>query len=155
MRLIIALAIGLVSTGVVASAQQTTKEAKIEKILALTNSTAMLDQLLGPMKTMAVPPGGSPQERAQAEAAMTKILDLTKGLVEKLRPEMVKAYSDTFSEEEIDGMLAFYQSPAGRALLEKTPALTGKMMTLMQTQMTQLLPEILRISKEAAQPAPK
>jgi hypothetical protein len=48
-------------------------------------------------------------------------------------------------------MLAFYQSPAGRAMLEKMPAMMPKSMALVQAQMGDLMPEILRITKEAQQ----
>jgi hypothetical protein len=45
---------------------------------------------------------------------------------EKLKPDYVKVYMEAFSEPEIDGMVAFYKSPAGQAMVAKTPALTTK-----------------------------
>ena len=58
----------------------------------------------------------------------SKNLDLTKSRMswEKLRPAYVKAYSETFSEEEIDGILAFYESLAGRAMQAKMPVFIQK-----------------------------
>jgi len=42
-------------------------------------------------------------------------------------PEMKRlaanAYAETYSEEELSGLVDFYQSPAGRAFLEKEPKL--------------------------------
>lgn len=151
MKTVVVLVIALLSSGVVASAQpQPSKEAKIEQLLALTNSTAMVEQILEPLKSMtAQVPGATPQQQEQANAVSSKIMSLTVALLDKLRPQMVKIYSETFSDSEIDGMLAFYRSPTGRAMLEKTPALTGRMMTLMQSQMMELMPEIQRIIGEA------
>ena len=34
-------------------------------------------------------------------------------------PDLVKLYSDAYSENELDGILAFYRTPAGRAMLAK------------------------------------
>lgn len=36
----------------------------------------------------------------------------------------------TFAQEEVDGMIAFYRSPAGAALIQKSPALFAKMARL-------------------------
>jgi hypothetical protein len=61
----------------------------------------------------------------------------------------VKAYSETFSEEEINGILAFYESPAGRAMQAKMPMFTSTVMVLAQTQAKELMPEIQRITRES------
>jgi hypothetical protein len=34
----------------------------------------------------------------------------------KAKPALVKIYADTYTEEELDGILAFYKSPAGEAV---------------------------------------
>ncbi len=61
----------------------------------------------------------------------------------KLHPIYLHAYRDTFTQEEVDGMIAFYQTPAGRALHEKMPLVTQRtnlemqsesQLTLMRTQ---------------------
>ena len=63
----------------------------------------------------------------------------------KFEPEYIKIY-DAYTEEEIDGILAFYKSPAGVAMLAKSPAITAKTvqlsqerLKLVQPQMTQLM----------------
>jgi len=68
-----------------------------------------------------------------------------------MRVEFVRIYNELFSEDEINGVLAFYESPAGRATLEKMPQLMTKAMAFAQSQMADLLPEIQRITKEASQ----
>jgi uncharacterized protein len=65
-----------------------------------------------------------------------------------MRPGYVKAYSETFSEEEIDGILAFYESPAGRAMQAKMPILMPKIMALAQAQAGELMPEIQLITRD-------
>jgi len=69
------------------------------------------------------------------------------------KPVYVKAYQETFEQEEVDGMLAFYQSPAGQAFVRKMPAAfqksTGVAAQRMQARLRQVLEEALRESKLA------
>jgi len=151
MKSIYIMALGLVAAGLVASGQET-KEAKIERILALTNSTATIDQMFDQIKaamTAQASSGATPEQRAKVQETMGKMMDLSRSLVEKVRPQLVQIYADNYSDQEIDGLLAFYQSPAGRAMVQKTPALTVKIMGAMQSQMSELMPEVRRIAQEA------
>ena len=47
------------------------------------------------------------------------------------------------------GMLAFYESAAGRAMQAKMPMLLSRMMAFAQAQVTELVPEIQRITRES------
>lgn len=51
-------------------------------------------------------------------------------------------YSNAYSEEEIDGILAFYHSPAGRAMLAKTTDLTERSIAISQRRMDAIAPKI-------------
>jgi uncharacterized protein len=148
------LALALLVTGPFAGAQELTKQAKIERLLTAMNADAMIDQMFEQIKAMTAaqaPPGTTPEQAAKAREIQSKILDLVKARIswEKMRPQYVQLYSETFSDEEISGMLGFYQSPAGRAMLAKMPTLTTKIMQVAQAQLTDLLPEIQRITREA------
>lgn len=143
-----------------ANAQELSKEAKIERLLTLMNGEAALNQVFEQMKTMmastlssATPPGATSEQRARALEIQTKTLDLLKARVnwEKLKPEYIKWYSETFSDDEIDGILAFFESPAGRAMQAKTPMLVSKIIAWSQAQVSELLPEIQRLISEAPQ----
>jgi hypothetical protein len=59
-----------------------------------------------------------------------------------LEPDFVKMYSDAYNEEEIDGILAFYHTSAGRAMLAKTPELTERSITISQQRMAEISPKI-------------
>ncbi len=149
------LTLTLIATGLLASAQEPSKEAKIVRVLALMKAEALTDQVFEQMKAETASisaPNASEKERAHAREIQAKIMDLVKDRMswEKMRPVYVKMYSETFTDEEIDGMLAFYQSPAGRAMLEKMPQLVAKIMALAQSQMAGLMPEIERLVKEPA-----
>ena len=61
---------------------------------------------------------------------------------ETLEPDFVKMYFDAYSEEEIDGILAFYRTSAGRPMLAKTPELTERSITISQQRMAEISPKI-------------
>jgi uncharacterized protein len=144
---------GILLATSLASAQGLSKEAKIERLLDITNGQATMNQVFEQMKaTMAaIPASATPEQQAKAQELQGKILDLMKSQMswERMRPACVKAYSETFSEEEIDGIMAFYESPAGRAMQAKMPILISKVMALAQAQARELMPEIERITKES------
>jgi uncharacterized protein len=137
------------------SGQQLTKDTKIERLLDLTNASRVIDQVFTQMKSMnasQIPPGSTPEQKAKAQEVHGKIMDLVKSRIgwDKLRPHYLKMYSETFSEEEIDGLLTFYESPAGKAMIEKMPVVMSKTMAMVRELMGDLMPEIQRIAKEVA-----
>jgi hypothetical protein len=138
------------------SAQEFSKEAKIERLLMLMNVEATMNQVFEQTKAMIpsqMPSTGTPEQRTKAQQLQARILDLVKARMswDKMRPQYVKVYSETFSDEEIDGILAFYESPAGRAMLKKLPILLSRMMALAQAQMSDLMPEVQHLTREARQ----
>jgi uncharacterized protein len=156
MKPIPVLTLTIIMTGLLVSAQEPTKEAKIDRILALMKADALADQVFEQMKAMTasmVPPDATEKQRAHAQELDAKVMDLVKARMswDKMRPEYVRLYSETFADGEIDGMLAFYQSTAGRAVLEKMPLLVSKTMALAQSRMADIMPEIQRLVKEAMQ----
>jgi hypothetical protein len=51
---------------------------------------------------------------------------------EKMQPLMRQLYKETFTQSEVDGMTAFYKSPAGIALVEKMPIIFQKSQEMMK-----------------------
>ena len=45
---------------------------------------------------------------------------------EKLKPEFIRIYTDAFSQQEIDDMIEFYQTPTGKKTIELMPDLMGQ-----------------------------
>ena len=64
---------------------------------------------------------------------------------------MIQAYTDVYTGEEIDGMLAFYRSPAGRAMVSKYPHLMTRVKSLAGEQ--RLLDEEIRKMIATLKPA--
>ena len=81
----------------------------------------------------------------------------------KLKPDMVKAYSTTFTDEEVGDLIKFYNSKTGQSYLKKAPQLSQMTMEATQTRLRGLVPKLQDIShrldaelqaKHKATPAP-
>lgn len=68
----------------------------------------------------------------------------------QMRPLYVQLYKETFSQEEVDGLIAFYQSPTGQAMVEKMPLVMQKSSTLMQSRMTPMVEKMRAIIQKSA-----
>jgi hypothetical protein len=70
-----------------------------------------------------------------------------------MRPMYVKVYQETFEQQEVDGLVAFYASPAGQAFTRKMPGAlqksTGVAQQRLQARMKQVVEEALREAKIA------
>lgn len=64
---------------------------------------------------------------------------------ENLEPRFTTLYRETFTEKEVRGMLDFYATPAGQALLNKMPILMQKTMSMTQQLMA---PFFIEFSQE-------
>ncbi|MFA5517416.1 MAG: DUF2059 domain-containing protein [Desulfuromonadales bacterium] len=67
---------------------------------------------------------------------------------ESLKPDYVRLYASTFSEEELTVMVLFYGSPAGRNLVAKMPGLVHKTTELVDTRVQEVLPQIQQMMLE-------
>jgi hypothetical protein len=148
------LAILLFGLSPFAHADEATKAAKIEEMLAITHADTMIKQVMAQMQPMMAEQMKKlnlPDDaRAAAEEMQKKMTALIAEKLswENLKPSFIKIYSETFSEEEIGGIVDFYKSPAGQALTNKMPQLMQKSMAITQNLMSELMPEIAKMSEE-------
>ena len=88
----------------------------------------------------------------QQKKMMDKIMDICAEEMkwENVKPDYINLYSETFSAEELKELIAFYQSPVGKAYLAKQPELMQKSMQLSQKTMMRLMPKIIAMTTESA-----
>jgi hypothetical protein len=81
----------------------------------------------------------TPEEKDAFLALQKKGLDdmMASAMGPEMRADMAKAYSEVFSKEELSGLTAFYSTPTGQALIDKTPEVSAKMQTLMMPRIQQ------------------
>jgi hypothetical protein len=57
----------------------------------------------------------------------------------KMRPRYVELYKKTFSQEDVDGMIGFYKTPAGQSTIDKLPKLMQEIMVMTQQLLAPLM----------------
>lgn len=142
-----------------ARADEATKTAKVEEMFKV----AKLDQLFSQTLSMVSNQMKSaafqrmfgvklpPEQQKTAEEFQDKVTQLITETLswDALKPTYVKLYTETYTESEIDGLLAFYKSPSGQAMVSKTPQLmTQANQVVQQRMMTTMQPKLQALMKE-------
>jgi len=92
----------------------------------------------------------TPAKKAVLEsytARANQALDSTIGW-EKIKPEMVKLYTDNFTEDELEGLIKFYQSDLGKKMIATLPRLSAQSAQLTQAKLEQAVPKVNGILAE-------
>lgn len=151
--------LGICLLSVSAFAETKPSDASLNELLTITESQKLVDsmwvQVEGMMNTAAKQALGntslnSEQQKVMADAN-AKVATVFKDEFgfEKLKPMMISIYQESFSQEEIDGMIKFYKSKAGQAVIKKMPLVMQSTMTNVQAQMSTVIPKIQKIQQEA------
>ena len=141
-----------------ARADEASKQAKVKELFATMHMDHMLDQMMhsieGEVQAMARNTPGAEQTTPEQKKLTQDFMDKSMKIISdsvgwtKLEPEYVKLYASTYTEEEIDGVLAFYKSPAGQAMLAKTPQLSAGGMQIVRSRMGDFQPKIEALQQE-------
>ena len=156
----LAMFLACLAAGIASSRAQTPqaaagdKMAKIEEMFLLTKPDQMLQQMMQQMRAaqsaQLEKTNLPPEKKAQAEQAMQKISKVLEERLswDKMKPIYTKIYDETFTSDELSGIVAFYKSPAGRAMVEKMPVLMSKAMAAVQLQMGDVMQQMQQIGTE-------
>lgn len=82
------------------------------------------------------------------KAKMTAVIDEMLSW-DKLQPLYFRLYRQTFTQDDVDGITAFYRTPAGQALLQKMPLLMTNMMQEYAGMMQPMQQRIMDIARDA------
>jgi len=154
--------IGLIAAGLVLSvtgvnAQETSRRAMAEELLSLMNvqetiekSFAMIKQMIPAQMEKVKQVTGQTNMPANVSGQTDKMMDMMALELswDKMKEDYITLYADTFTEEELKGIIAFYKSPAGQAFIKKQPELMKRSMEMSQKAMLQIMPKILAMTKE-------
>jgi uncharacterized protein len=163
--IVLAMALGLYLNGWVAFGQDDQRRALAEELLNEMNlkdtveksfeiikkmipmQTARMNQAME--KTDSPLSAAKPTDKAM-EKVMAKMMDMVAQELswDKLKEDYITVYAETFTAEELQGAIAFYKSPAGKAFTKKQPELMKRSMELSQKQMARVMPKILNMSQE-------
>ena len=135
----------------------------VETLLAVTQSKQMLEAMMSNIEASIRQGINSSNEGKTLTPAQQQVFDnmavkISKLLQEELSWEQMKSlytqiYQESFTEEEINGLIAFYQSPAGVAFVNKMPAVLQKSMQLTQSRMGPMAKKLEKITEDARKEA--
>jgi len=138
------LAIALAVLAITQAHAQSTKptQASLNKLFELTNADAMIknaqastdtilkNMMQGTMNGKAV----TPEQQKALDVFRAKIVKIQTDELnwDVLEPKLSDVYANTLTQEEVDGLIAFYQSPVGKSYASKMPLIMQQSMTAMQ-----------------------
>jgi hypothetical protein len=134
-------------------------DASIREMLQLSNAQQLVDGVKGQVnammsQTLKQATQGrpvSPEKQAildDMRAKMTAAFDDTLSW-DALQPMYTRVYKAAFTQDEIDGIIKFYKSRAGKAMIKKLPVVLTHVMTEMQGLMQPTMQKIREIQSEA------
>jgi hypothetical protein len=158
MKIIQGALLAIVMLGPQAAAAAAPTEASVRELLLAMESKSLLDGMWNQLDTMTKTSvqrmlGGAPPTAEQRQIigdleARTLALFNAEVTWDALEPVFVDAYVHTFTQHEIDGMLAFYRSDVGRAVVTKMPGVVQSTMQAVQGRMAGLQVKLQQLQRD-------
>jgi len=153
------LTLSLIANAAWAAPTDPASDASIEEYLKVSNAQQLLystkQQVEGLIKiSMQQAIRGkpvTPQRQAILDHMAQQMSDLIAETLNwnSLKPMYMRIYHDSFTQSEIDGIIEFYNSPAGKALINKLPVVIQNVMTEMQGLVKPMQQKIAQIQRDA------
>ena len=161
-RLLMAAAVWiLMSAGAAAANNAPASDASIRQMLELTNAQQMIASMKGQMSSvmntaMQNAMKGqtlTPERQAIIDRMTAKMAAVVDGMLnwDELLPIYLRTYRDSFTQDEIDGVIKFYKSAAGQAYVKKLPLVMQNVMREMQGFMKPAQEKMMAIQRETMQ----
>jgi hypothetical protein len=128
-----------------------------------------MDQLMGgmlknmtPMMVAQARKANPSLTDAQAEIITQAVSESSEAMMDKAIERFIPLYASTFTEKELEDLVAFYDGPTGQAVLTKMPALMSKLGPVMSELMPDMMADVnqricskMDCSKRSPPPASK
>jgi len=148
------------STTLAAANGQTPSEASALVIIEEMGVLAVLEQFMGQTETIvtrtvtekAAAVGGlNPEQIGVYEEMGQQMAEVYQETIawDVIKPAVIEIFQQNFTAEEVEGISAFYQTPAGIALNEKMPIAIGETMQLFESLVVGMTPKIQELEARA------
>ena len=151
-RILLAVLLAVLAAFPAHAQQAPADDARIDRLLEVTRAREMLDATLPQIEAsqqqmLAQMTAGRELDAAQQQRIDVLLASSSSAVRralswENLAPVYRDIYRQTFTGEDIDAIIAFYESPAGQRMLEKMPALMQNTMTAMQRLVVPMLQQM-------------
>jgi hypothetical protein len=135
-------------------------EASIKQLLEVSQSRKLVDSVIAQMNSLMLQAIAQATKGQQISPKIQKDIDqrrdetvsLMKELLDwkKLEPMYVRIYQKSFTQPEVDGIIAFYKTPAGQAVISKMPVVMQSSIDEMQQLMGPVMEKIQRTQQDIA-----
>ena len=140
-RWIAALVVMITVAPCCARADGASKQVKVRELLMTMHMDHTVDSMMHSIATQLLENPGmdrmTPAQKKLTQEFQDQAMKIVSDRVswKAVEPDYVKLYENTYSEQEIDGMLAFYKSPTGQAMLAKAPQLSAGVVQIVHSRM--------------------
>ena len=127
------------------------KPETVELFLKVTDAAATVDYAYAQLDQMSEQMLRSQAPEAKDDPLIRKHMHELNQLIrtelswQQLEQPMIAIYSSVFTEEELQGIIAFYQSDAGQKMVKRQPELMQATMAVMQEQSMLLMPKMKQL----------
>lgn len=92
----------------------------------------------------------TPEIQKDIDKRETEIMDVTKEMLDwkKLEPMYVRVYQKSFTQGEVAGLVAFYETPTGQALLTKMPVVMQNTLNEVQQMMRPMMQRVQQMQQD-------
>jgi uncharacterized protein len=133
-------------------------EASIKQLLETAQAHKLIDSVMAQMdalmkQTMQQATQGQqipPKVQKDIDKRETEMMAALKEMLDwnKLEPLYVRVYQKSFTQSEVDGMIAFYKTPAGQAVINKMPVVMQSTMNEMQQMMGPMMQRLQKMQQD-------
>jgi hypothetical protein len=133
-------------------------EESIRELMKLNQMGAMIDHLTqsldestrqGMREAMAGQGLSEKQEKMINEMTAEMVAMLKEEInPEALEPVYIEIYQKTLTQQEVDGMIAFYKTDAGKAVVTKMPIIMRQASEIMMQRMQKIFPKLQQMQQE-------
>lgn len=136
-------------------------DASIEEYLKVSNAQQLVEsmkqQVAGLIKnsTQQATQGKplTPERQAIVDHMAQQMSDLLAETMswDTLKPMYMRIYHESFTQSEIDGIIHFYKTSAGKAMINKMPVVMQNLMSEMQGTIKPMQQKMIQIQREATE----
>ena len=136
------------------NATEVASKKSVEKLMELTEVSKMMDamysQITSMFNNMPKQMGMSDKEKPLFKKHMDKVVKLLKKEMnwDKFKSPMIDIYAKRFTEEEIQGLIKFYRSELGQAMIKKMPLILQDSMIVSQEILKDFMPKVQAVAME-------
>jgi hypothetical protein len=90
------------------------------------------------------------EQRAEVDKFQKKLMGIMRDELtfDKVKDIYVRVYRETFTQEEVNGLITFYKSPAGKAYVEKVPSVMQRAGAEMQSRIGPMVQKLNIMQQE-------